>query len=135
MRKQRLRSSNAREGIIMIKNEATVEITGWLNDTKAFSWGTAFKLAVDVRAKNADTGEWETTDKTIYDCTIGEQFSSDAKQVRVSGRITGVNTYAKKDGTTGVSIKVRAEFVDDSVGGLENASFTPSVADTNDAPF
>ena len=119
----------------MIKNEATVEITGWLNDTKAFSWGTAFKLAVDVRAKNADTGEWETTDKTIYDCTIGEQFSSDAKQVRVSGRITGVNTYAKKDGTTGVSIKVRAEFVDDSVGSLENASFTPSVADTNDAPF
>jgi len=117
----------------MIKNEAAVEVTGWLNDIKSFDWGTVFKLSVDVRAKNA-AGEWETTDKTIYDCTIGEQFTTQAKQVKVSGRISGVNTYAKKDGTTGVSIKVRAEFIDDSF--MPDApAHSPAVIDPNDVPF
>jgi len=114
-----------------IKNEATIEVTGWCNNLKNFDWGTAFQLSVDVRAKN-EAGEWETTDKTIYDCTIGEQFTTDARQVRVAGKITGVNTYAKKDGTTGVSIKVRAAFIDDELVSAEPEYATP---DLNDAPF
>jgi hypothetical protein len=33
------------------------------------------------------------------------------KQVVVSGRITGTNTFQKRDGTAGFSIKVRADSV------------------------
>ncbi len=113
-----------------IRNEATIEVTGWFNNPRSFDWGTAFQLTVDVRKKNDSTGEWETTDKTIYDCTIGEQFSTDAKQVSVAGKITGVNTYTKKDGTTGVSIKVRALFIDDALVSAE-----PAIFDESDAPF
>ncbi len=115
----------------MVRNEATVEVTGWFNNPRTFDWGTAFQLTVDVRSKNDTTGEWETTDKTVYDCTIGEQFTTEAKQVRVAGRITGVNTYTKKDGTTGVSIKVRAAFIDDAL----NSGEPLGAIDESDAPF
>ena len=52
----------------MIKNEAQVELTGWLNDVKEFDWGTALKVSIDVR-KKSHQGEWETVDKTTYDIT------------------------------------------------------------------
>jgi fibrillarin-like rRNA methylase len=95
----------------MVKNEAKVTVTGWLNDTKAFEWGNVGKVAVDQRRKNDITGEWETVDKTVYDVAF-EGIFPDAKQVTVTGRITGTNTFEKRDGSTGVSIKVRAESVD-----------------------
>lgn len=104
----------------MVKNEAKVILTGWLNDTKAFDWGNVAKVSVDVRKKNDATGQWETVDKTVYD-VVYEGNIPDAKQVVVTGRITGTNTYEKRDGSTGFSIKVRAE------------SILP--ADDADAPF
>lgn len=94
----------------MVKNEAKVTVTGWLNDTKAFDWGNVAKVAVDQRRKNDVTGEWETVDKLVYDVAY-EGIFPDAKQVTVNGRITGINTFDKRDGSTGVSIKVRAESV------------------------
>ena len=103
----------------MIRNVALVTVTGWLNDPKTFDWGSAAKVSVDVRKQN-DLGEWETVDKIVYDCTIEGVFP-DAKQVTVSGRIVGLNTYSKRDGTTGVSVKVRADSV--------------IAAEENDAPF
>lgn len=93
----------------MIRNQALVTITGWLNDAKVFDWGSAAKVSVDVRKQN-DAGVWETVDKLVYDVTFSGSFP-DAKQVTVEGRITGLNTYEKRDGTTGASIKVRAESV------------------------
>ena len=36
----------------MVKNEALIELTGWLNDVREFDWGTALKVGVDVRKKN-----------------------------------------------------------------------------------
>ncbi len=97
---------------MMVKNEALVEVTGWLNDVKQFDWGVVLKLSVDVRRKN-DQGEWETVDKTIYDVTTdGKTAVEGVKQVRVVGRITGTNTFQKRDGSTGSSIKVRADRVE-----------------------
>lgn len=93
----------------MIKNEATVKVTGWLNDPKVFDWGSAAKVSVDVRKKTA-AGTWETVDKTVYDVTFDGVFP-DAKQVIVEGRVSGLNIFEKRDGTTGVSIKVRADKV------------------------
>jgi hypothetical protein len=96
----------------MVKNEAQIQLTGWLNDVKDFDWGRALKVSVDVRKKNHQ-GEWETVDKTIYDVTTDNRAPLEGvKQVVVSGRIVGTNVYQKRDGTSGFSIKVRAENVE-----------------------
>jgi hypothetical protein len=95
----------------MIRNEAQVQVTGWLNDVKDFEWGRAVKVSVDVRKKNHQ-GEWETVDKTIYDVTTDSRAPLEGvKQVVVSGRIVGTNVFEKRDGSSGFSIKVRAETV------------------------
>jgi hypothetical protein len=101
----------------MIKNEATITITGWLNDVKDFDWGRAIKVSVDVRKQNHQ-GEWETVDKTIYDVTTDDRSQNfeGVKQVTVEGRISGTNVFQKRDGSSGFSIKVRA----DSVAPAEN---------------
>jgi len=100
----------------VIKNEALIELTGWLNDVKDFEWGRALKVSVDVRKQN-DQGQWETVDKTTYDVVTDNRAPLDGvKQVVVSGRITGTNVFQKRDGTAGFSIKVRA----DSVAPAEN---------------
>ena len=92
----------------MIKNEATVTVTGWLNDVKDFDWGRALKVSIDVR-KQSHQGEWETVDKTIYDVTTDDRSQNfeGVKQVTVEGRITGTNVFQKRDGSSGFSIKVR----------------------------
>ena len=95
----------------MVKNEAQIQLTGWLNDVKDFEWGRALKVSVDVR-KKTEAGTWETVDKTIYDVTTDNRTPLEGvKQVVVSGRITGTNTFQKRDGTAGFSIKVRADSV------------------------
>jgi hypothetical protein len=92
----------------MIKNEATVKVTGWLNDVKDFDWGRALKVSVDVRKQNHQ-GDWETVDKTVYDVTTDDRSQNfeGVKQVTVEGRISGTNVFQKRDGTSGFSIKVR----------------------------
>ena len=100
----------------MVKNEARIELTGWLNNVADFDWGRALKVSVDVRKQN-DQGQWETVDKTTYDVTTDNRAPLEGvKQVVVSGRITGTNVFQKRDGTAGFSIKVRA----DSVAPAEN---------------
>lgn len=96
----------------MIRNEASVTVTGWLNDVKDFDWGRALKVSVDVRKKNHQE-EWETVDKTIYDVTTDDKSGmfDGVKQVTVTGRITGTNVFQKRDGTSGFSIKVRGESI------------------------
>ena len=104
----------------MQKNQAVIQVTGWLNDVKSFDWGAAAKVSVDQRKQNAE-GQWETVDKTVYDVTFEGAFP-EAKQVTVEGRVTGLNIFEKRDGTTGVSIKVRAESVV-AVGEKESLPF------------
>ena len=87
-------------------------MTGWLNDVKDFEWGRALKVSVDVRKKNHQDA-WETVDKTIYDVTTDNRTPLDGvKQVVVTGRITGTNVFQKRDGSSGFSIKVRAQTVE-----------------------
>ena len=96
----------------MVKNEAQIQLTGWLNDVKDFEWGRALKVSVDVR-KKTEAGTWETVDKTIYDVTTDNRTPLEGvKQVVVTGRITGTNVFQKRDGSSGFSIKVRAENVE-----------------------
>ena len=96
---------------MMEKNEALIELTGWLNDVKEFSWGVALKVAVDVRKKNHQD-EWETVDKTVYDVTTEQRPALEGvKQVKVKVRISGTSTFQKRDGSTGSAVKVRANTI------------------------
>ena len=126
----------------MVKNEALIELTGWLNDVREFDWGTALKVSVDVRKKNHQ-GEWETVDKTVYDVTTdGKTALEGVKQVKVTGRITGTSTFQKRDGSTGSAIRVRAEKVELVSDKRNEAAITevwptvnPNQAITESAPF
>jgi hypothetical protein len=128
----------------MIKNEAVVKVTGWLNDVKDFDWGRALKVSVDVRKKNHQ-GDWETVDKTMYDVTTDDRSQNfeGVKQVIVEGRISGTNVYDKRDGSKGFSIKVRGisitPAVDDKVNEAAVNSVWPTVtpgqATTEQVPF
>jgi hypothetical protein len=131
---------------MMVKNEAKLIVTGWLNDVKEFDWGRALKVSVDVRKQNHQ-GEWETVDKTIYDVTTDDRSPLDGvKQVVVTGRIVGTNVYQKRDGSSGFSIKVRAENVEPASNQVVNKSghaavnavwptVTPGKSITEEAPF
>lgn len=91
---------------------ATIKINGWLNEVKQFSWGTALRVASSNRAKN-DAGEWETVSRDYYDVVLGDGVTIDVAEgpVVVEGSFKLGKTYAKKDGTTGVELKVRATAV------------------------
>jgi hypothetical protein len=106
------RNISRKREIEMIRNEASVTVTGWLNDVKDFDWGRALKVSVDVRKKNHQE-EWETVDKTVYDVTTDDKSGmfDGVKQVTVTGRISGTNVFQKRDGTSGFSIKVRGESI------------------------
>jgi single-stranded DNA-binding protein len=86
-----------------------VEFEGWVNDRAVFDWGTVLKVTHDQRAKNA-AGEWETVGKDYIDVTVTPDQAravASAKVVKVSGSLK-VGTYDKRDGSKGVSLKVRA---------------------------
>lgn len=106
-----------------------VEFDGWVNEVKVLDWGTVLKVTHDQRAKN-DAGQWETVGKDYFDVTVTADQAAvvgSAKKVHVIGTLK-VGTYAKKDGGTGVALKVRAQ----TVSVIEKPA---SSADTLNAPF
>lgn len=86
-----------------------VNFEGYVNEVKQFSWGTVAKMSHSQRAKNDATGEWETVGRDYFDVTMPEgATATEGDIVRVEGTLK-VGTFDKKDGTTGVSLKVRAQ--------------------------
>jgi hypothetical protein len=84
-----------------------IEFEGFVQEIKTFDWGAVAVVAHNQRAKNASTGEWETTGKDYIDVTFDGELPPENTLVKVKGTFK-INTYAKRDGTTGVSLKVRA---------------------------
>jgi hypothetical protein len=87
-----------------------VEFDGWVNEVKEFDWGTVLKVSHDQRAKNA-AGEWETVGKDYFDVTVTADQAraiGSAKVVHIVGNLRKVETFEKRDGSVGVSVKVRA---------------------------
>ncbi len=90
-----------------------IEFEGYVNEVKQFSWGTVVKMSHSQRAKNDATGEWETVGKDYLDVTLPEGVQAPAENsiAKVTGTFK-VGTYEKRDGSTGIAIKVRAQSVD-----------------------
>jgi len=93
------------------KMAVNVVFEGFVNEVKPFSWGTVAKVSHSQRAKNDATGQWETVGKDYFDVTLPEGVTiPEGELVRVEGTLK-VGTYDKKDGTTGVALKVRAQSI------------------------
>lgn len=102
----------------------SVTFEGYVNEVKQFQWGSVAKVSHSQRAKNDATGEWETVGKDYFDVTLPEGASVSENQiVRITGTLK-VGTYDKKDGTTGVSLKVRAQEIAPVVRGQRDAAST-----------
>jgi len=87
-----------------------IEFEGWVNEIKQFDWGQVVRMTHQIRSKNAQTGEWETTGKDYIDVSVSHDSGiivPDAKLLRVNGTFK-VDTYTKNDGTVAVAVKVRA---------------------------
>jgi hypothetical protein len=85
-----------------------VTFEGYVNEVKQFQWGSVAKVSHSQRAKNDATGQWETVGKDYFDVTLPDGvIVSENEIIRVEGNLK-VGTYDKKDGTTGISLKVRA---------------------------
>ena len=89
-----------------------IEFEGYVDSVKVFGWGTVAKVTHAQRAKNDATGEWETVGKDYLDVTLpqGVEVTENTK-VRVKGTFK-TSTYEKRDGSTGIALKVRASSVE-----------------------
>lgn len=84
---------------------------GFVNEVKSFDWGTVAKVSHSQRAKKED-GSWETVGKDYLDVTLpAGVVVSENSLIKVEGTFK-VSTFEKKDGTTGVALKVRAQSVE-----------------------
>lgn len=93
-----------------------IEFDGYVQEIKDFDWGTVITVTHNQRMKSATTGEWETVGKDYIEVTVEKGMKVPAKDtpVKVSGSLK-VATYLKKDGSTGIALKVRAKEISDPV--------------------
>jgi len=83
-----------------------IEFEGYVQDIRTFNWGNVVVVAHNQRTRTAN-GDWETTGKDYIEVTTEGSLPEKDTLVKVKGNLK-VTTYDKKDGTTGVSLKVRA---------------------------
>jgi hypothetical protein len=121
---------------------AQIKITGWLNGIKEFDWGTTLSVSVTNRIKNQSTGEWETASRDYYDVVLNDGVTlgniKENDQVVVEGSFKVGKTFAKKDGSTGVELRVRATSIALFEGGDAAAPSgfdAPATWTPADAPF
>lgn len=105
-----------------------IQFEGYVNEVKQFGWGNVAKVSHNQRAKN-DAGQWETVGKDYLDVTLPEgAIVDEGSIIRVEGTFK-VDTYAKRDGSTGVAIKVRAQSVAPVERGSRAAAPKTSIPD------
>lgn len=92
-----------------------IEFEGFVNEVKTFGWGTALRMSHSQRAKNKDTGLWETVGKDKLDVILPEGFNPDLIKEGMILNVLGsfkVETFEKRDGTLDYAFKVRATDVE-----------------------
>jgi hypothetical protein len=113
-----------------------ITLTGWVNQVKEFDWGTTLTVSVANRIKNQSTGEWETASRDYYDVVLNDGVQLGPikvdDQVTVNGTFKLGKTYQKKDGSTAVELKVRANSIGYAEPNFNDASF-PKTAQRGEA--
>jgi single-stranded DNA-binding protein len=104
-----------------------VKFTGFVNEVKAFEWGTVLKVAHNQVKKTPD-GKWETVAKDYMDVIVGSDAKfAEGDRIDVVGKLK-TKLYDKKDGTKGISLEVRGDDVKKS-----QSSSTPSGSSVPDS--
>ncbi len=88
-----------------------IEFEGYVNEVKTFGWGAVAKMSHSQRAKNKDSGQWETVGKDYLDVVLPEGFNAGLIQEGMILNVAGtfkIETYDKRDGGVGIALKVRA---------------------------
>lgn len=89
-----------------------VNFEAWVNEIKPTEWGAYLSVSHDRRAKNEQTGEWETVGKDYIDVSVPADLLprfEGAKIVEITGTVSNVDAYISKDGTAKGTMKVRAK--------------------------
>lgn len=93
-----------------------ISFEGFVQEVKEFGWGTVVTVVHNQRSKNDATGQWETVGKDYLDVTTDGPIPPKDTKVAVSGRLK-VSTYQKKDGTTGIALKVAGATISEATRG------------------
>lgn len=83
----------------------SIEFEGYINEVKAFDWGTVYNVSHRQVIKNAG-GQWETAGYDYFDVSGESGFAKDEK-VRVKGTLK-TKRFDKRDGSKGIALQVRA---------------------------
>lgn len=79
-----------------------------MNEVKQFQWGTVARVSHSQRAKNKTTGQWETVGKDYFDVVLPDGVTlAQGDLAQFEGTLKS-EKFTKKDGTEGLSLKVRA---------------------------
>jgi len=93
-----------------------IQFEGFVQEIKEFGWGTVVTVVHNQRAKNDATGQWETVGKDYLDVTTDGPIPAKDTKVSVQGRLK-VSTYQKRDGSTGVALKVAGATISEATRG------------------
>jgi hypothetical protein len=109
-----------------------LSFVGFVEEVKTFDWGSVVTVSHSNRQKN-DAGEWETTSRDYIDVTVdpSSEFgwllqAKKGLRIAVAGNAK-LSTYPKKDGSTGVRIKLWPKEVE--------TFESTALVDPNEAPF
>lgn len=84
-----------------------IEFTGYVQETKVFSWGVIAKVTHNQVKKGID-GNWETIGYDRFDVILPDGVTVSAKdRVTVVGRLKS-KEFDRKDGSKGLSLEVKA---------------------------
>jgi hypothetical protein len=96
-----------------------IEFQGFVNEIKTFDWGTVAKMTHSRRQQNKETKEWETVGKDYLDVVLPQDVTVTENQLLEVAGTFKVETYEKRDGSTGIALKVRAALVQEVVRGRQ----------------
>ncbi len=83
-----------------------IQFEGFINEVKAFDWGTVYDVA-HTQFTKGHQGDWEVAGKDYFS-VIGDPGFEKDQRVSITGRMK-TKRYDKRDGTKGVKLEVRAE--------------------------
>ena len=112
----------------------SITFEGYVLEVSTFSWGNAVKVSHQQRAKNEQTGEWETVGYDYLEVTTDDSSITKGDIVRVEGTLRKGKIYTKKDGTQDYDLKVRATVIEKVERGSA-ANLAAIATPVEDAPF
>lgn len=106
----------------------SLTFTGFVEEAKTFDWGSVVTISHSNRKKN-DQGKWETVSRDYIDVSIDPKSEfgwllQAEKGLRVT--VTGsakISTYEKRDGSSGINIKVYPYIVAEATVEKSDAPF------------